>query len=64
MRGDRKERESPDRQSNRKRVPMKWIPFADSVVVFPSQGEELLFLGGGFLVGFEEGLLWCACEHL
>ena len=36
---------------------MKWIPFADSVAVFPSQGEELFFLGGGFLVGFEEGLL-------
>ena len=42
---------------------MKWIPFADSVAVFPSQGEELFFLGGGFLVGFEEGLLWYAHEH-
>ena len=37
---------------------------AVSVAVFPSQGEELFFLGGGFLVGFEEGLLWYACEHL
>ena len=43
--------------SNKKRVPMKWIPFADSVAVSASQGEELFFLGGGFLVGFEEGLL-------
>ena len=25
--------------------------------------KELFFLGGGFLVGFEEGLLWYAHEH-
>ena len=26
--------------------------------------KELFFLGGGFLVGLEEGLLWYAHEHL
>ena len=28
-----------------------------------SASARFLFLGGGFLVGFEEGLLWYAHEH-
>ena len=32
---------------------MKWIPFAVSAL----RSSRLLFLGGSFLVGFEEGLL-------
>ena len=53
--GQERERDTRHGVQERKRVPM-WAPLRFPFC-WPFAAGELFFLGGGFLVGFEEGLL-------